>query len=45
MELLGILPQNDDITEYDGEGKPTTTLPADNEFRKALYAALDQLEF
>ena len=45
MELLGILPQNDDITEYDGEGKPTTTLPADNELRKALYAALDQLEF
>ena len=45
MELLGVLPQDDTIYEFDGEGKPTSQLPADNPFRKALYAALDQLTF
>lgn len=45
MELLGVLPQDDTIYEYDGEGKPTSQLPADDPFRKALYAALDQLKF
>ena len=45
MELLGILPQDETIYEFDGEGTPTSQLPADNPFRKALYAALDQLTF
>ena len=45
MDLLAVLPQDDDIYEYDGEGKPTASLPSDNNFRKALYAALDQLAF
>ena len=39
------LPQDEDIYEFDGEGKPTSQLPADNAFRKALYAALDQMDF
>lgn len=43
MDLLAILPDNAEIREFDGEGKPTTELPADNEFRVALYKALDQL--
>ena len=43
MELLGILPQDEGIYDYDGEGRPTSELPADNAFRKALYAALDKL--
>ena len=45
MELLGVLPQDETIYEFDGDGKPTSQLPAYNAFRKALYAALDQLNF
>ena len=45
MDLLAVLPQDDTIYEFDGEGKPTSQLPEDNPFRKALYAALDQLTF
>ena len=45
MELLGVLPQDDTIYEFDGEGRPTSQLPEDNPFRKALYAALDKLTF
>ena len=45
MDLLAVLPQDDTIYEFDGEGKPTSQLPEDNAFRKALYAALDQLTF
>ena len=45
MELLAVLPQDETIYEFDGDGKPTSQLPEDNAFRKALYAALDQLSF
>ena len=45
MDLLAVLPQDETIYEFDGEGKPTSQLPEDNPFRKALYAALDQLNF
>jgi len=45
MELLAVLPQDETIYEFDGEGKPTSQLPEDNAFRKALYAALDKLTF
>ena len=45
MDLLAVLPQDETIYEFDGEGTPTSQLPADNPFRKALYAALDQLTF
>ena len=44
MELLAVLPQDDTVFEYDGEGVPTTRLPEDNPFRKAVYAAFDQLK-
>lgn len=45
MELLGILPQDEGIYAYDGEGRPTTDLPEENAFRKALYEALDKMDF
>ena len=45
MELLAVLPQDETIYEFDGEGTPTSQLPEDNPFRKALYAALDKLTF
>jgi len=45
MELLAVLPQDEEIYEYDGEGRPTSELPANNPFRKALTAALDTMQF
>lgn len=45
MELLAVLPHDDTIYEYDGEGRPTAAIPEDDPFRKALYAALDKLNF
>ena len=45
MDLLAVLPQDEEIFEFDGEGRPTSELPEDNTFRKALYAALDKLNF
>ena len=45
MELLGVLPQDDGIYAFDGEGRPTSELPADNAFRKTLYEALDKMNF
>ena len=43
MDLLCVLPHNDTIYEYDGEGRPTITIPADDPFRVKLYEALDTL--
>ena len=45
MDLLGVLPQDETIYEFDGEGRPTAELPADNAFKKALYEALDKMNF
>ncbi len=45
MRLAGVLPQDGTVYEYDGEGKPTVRLPADNPFRRALYTALDTISF
>lgn len=45
MDILGVLPQNDEIFELDGEGQPTALISKDNEFKKTLYALLDQMEF
>ena len=44
MELLCVLPHNDEIYEFDGEGRPTTDLPKENSFRTKLYEALDTLD-
>ena len=45
MDLLAVLPHDDTIYEYDGDGRPTSELPADNPFKKALYEALDRMDF
>ena len=45
MELAAVLPQDDEIFECDGEGRPTSELPADNPFKAALYKALDSMKF
>ena len=43
MELLCVLPHDETIYEFDGDGRPTTELPKDNSFRTKLYEALDTL--
>ena len=45
MELAGILPHDEMVYEYDGEGKPTSGIPTDNAFKKALYEAFDKMGF
>ena len=43
LTLLGVLPQDETVYEFDCEGKPTVELPADSPVRKALYDILDKL--
>ena len=44
LDLLAVLPQDNDVYEYDTEGKPTAEVPEDNPVKAALYKALDTLE-
>lgn len=44
LNLFGVVPQDEQVYEYDCEGRPTTDLPADSLVKKALYEILDQLE-
>ena len=43
LNLLGVVPQDDDVYECDCAGKPTSQLPADSPVKKALYQILDNL--
>lgn len=43
LDLLGVVPQNDAVYEYDCDGKPTVELPEDSPVRKALYQVMEQL--
>lgn len=45
LDLLGVVPQDPAVYEYDSAGKPTSTLPSDSASRKAfepLFASLFQ---
>jgi CO dehydrogenase maturation factor len=43
--LLGVIPQDEAVYEYDCDGKPTIELPKDSAVRKALYDILDKMNF
>ena len=43
LDLLGVLPQDELVYEYDCEGKPTVQIPEDAPVRKALKDILDTL--
>lgn len=43
LHLLGVIPQDTDVYEYDCDGKPTVELPETSPVRKALYDILDNL--
>ncbi|MDR1231634.1 MAG: AAA family ATPase [Spirochaetaceae bacterium] len=44
LDLLGVLPQDDNIYEYDAAGKPTVTLPDASPVRTALAGIIAKLE-
>ena len=44
LTLLGVVPQDDLVYEYDCEGKPTVQLPQDAPVRKAFYEIAGKLE-
>lgn len=44
LELLGVVPQNEAVYEYDCEGRPTVSLPEDNPVKQALHSIVDKLE-
>ena len=45
LHLLGVVPQNDTVYEYDCDGTPTVDLPEDSPVKKAIREIVDKLEF
>ncbi len=43
LELVGVLPQDEDVYEYDCDGKPTSKLPEDSPFRLAFNEIMKKL--
>jgi len=43
LNLLGVVPQDDTVYEYDCEGRPTASLPQDNPVKMALREIVDKL--
>ena len=43
LELLGVVPQDEAVYEYDCEGKPTVRLPADSAARRAFESFAAQI--
>lgn len=44
LTLLGVVPQDETVYEYDCEGRPTSSLPEDNPVKQALRAIVDKLD-
>ena len=45
LHLLGVVPQNDTVYEYDCDGTPTVDLPEYSPVKKAIREIVDKLEF
>ena len=43
MRLLGVVPHDDTVYEYDSQGKPSVTVPGESPVKKAVHAIFDQL--
>ena len=43
LELLGVVPQDELVYDYDCEGKPTVQLPSDAPVRQALYRIIETI--
>lgn len=44
LTLLGVVPQDEGVYEFDSAGTPTTKLPSNNPVKQALYKIIDSLE-
>lgn len=44
LHLLGVVPQDETVFDYDCEGKPTINLPEDSPVKKALREIVDKLD-
>ena len=44
LNLLGVVPQDEQVYEFDCEGRPTTELPEDSPVKKALREIVKKLE-
>ncbi|MGI6109118.1 MAG: AAA family ATPase [Eubacteriaceae bacterium] len=44
LKLFGIVPQDDDVFEYDSYGQPLVTLPADAKAKKKAYEIFRELD-
>ena len=45
LHLLGVVPQNETVYDYDCDGTPTVDLPEDSPVKKAIREIVDKLEF
>ena len=43
MRLIGIVPHDDAVYEYDAEGKPSVTVPENSPVKQAVHRIFDQL--
>ena len=43
LQLLGVVPQDESVYEYDCDGRPTVSLPDDNPVKVALRGIVDKL--
>lgn len=43
LELLGVVPQDEDVYRFDCEGRPTVQLPKDSPVRSALKGIIEKL--
>ena len=43
LKLMGVVPHDDTVYEYDAEGKPSVTVPADSPVKQAVHRIFDQL--
>ena len=43
LDLLGVIPQDEDVYEFDSEGKPTVTLPETSAARRAVNEIAEKL--
>lgn len=44
LNLLGVVPQDEEVYQFDCAGKPTSQISSDSPVKKALYQILDNLE-
>ncbi len=44
LHLLGVVPQDEQVFDFDCDGVPTVKLPEDSPVRKALYGIIDELD-